>query len=867
MSEQNIFQVIQEQFNIVTVAEQMLGLRLRKCGSTYRADSIAPDGGGKDALALYEETNSFYDWKLEIGGDIAQLVATVKFNGDIKQAIRFLMPDFYSNFKTDKERAQFEAKIAQEQKAKRDFALFINEWHNALFNPNDNYAKLARQYLLDRGFTLDTLKALKIGLRIEPFGSLKEPRIVFPYWNETSSAVVYFTSRKFPAFFKDGGYVEDERTPKYKKASLEQYPFLRNAPMGLNTLNRNRDKKTGRVLVITEGVCDWLAFYQEGYSVVSPNGGGDEKFWKDIIKRVGEFCKVLLAFDNDDAGRDFTYKAAKFLMDADIPFECIDNQLTKDIAEYYQAAGNLDALINSTRPGLNWIIDSLKRPEPFETIPLNVQNDMLKKCRTVLAHISVSGTQTMLHDAMLSLRKYFPAELVSSLIKEAKIESKEDAKTKKKNEQTLAANWIATHHRLIHDPRVGFYEYNQTAGRWEHKTDENIGGYIIQYFGERATWQLVLSVRNILKNDCKVDSDSPVEKFNTLPLMSFINGTLHINVDTGEVELKPHAYTDYNTVRLPYVYNPRAKAPQWERFIEDITAGDKEAQITLQEFPGYALLPHCKYQKCLLLKGYGANGKSVYCDVIGEVFGGIGKNGRGYVSHVEPAKFREQFRLMPFMHSLMNISSDTETDIKGAEGVFKRIIAGEVLEDSYKFRDNVQFATRTKLFMCCNNFPVTGDTTEGFMRRFLVVELPRHYVDDPKPNTNQRKIDYSLKDKLLQELPGIFNWIVQGMQRLIKQNGFSKSLKERKLLQEFRCVNNHVFAFVEENVARFFNEDGTGRRINKRSIFKAYISWCEDEYIQPISAHRFYSNLRGVLNYYGVTFTEKGLIWTVSSHV
>ena len=167
MSEQSIFQVIQEQFNIVTVAEQMLNLRLRKCGSTYRADSIAPDGGGKDALAIYEDTNSFYDWKLEQGGDIAQLVADVKFGGNIKEAIRFLMPDFYSNFKTDKERAQFEAKIAQEQKAKRDFARFIDDWHNAILNPNDNYAKLARQYLLDRGFSLDTIKALKIGLRIE----------------------------------------------------------------------------------------------------------------------------------------------------------------------------------------------------------------------------------------------------------------------------------------------------------------------------------------------------------------------------------------------------------------------------------------------------------------------------------------------------------------------------------------------------------------------------------------------------------------------------------------------------------------------------------------------------------------------------
>ena len=857
--EVSVFEVIQQQFNIVTVAQDILGLRLKKCGKTFRANSLAPDGGGENALEIHEDTNSFYDWKLEIGGDITQLVATAKFNGSISDAIKFLMPDFYS---------KDHAKIERELKARRDFAKQVDSWHEILLRPNEIHSKLARQYLLDRGFTLDTIKALKIGLTIEPFDGNPEPRIVFPYWNKTGSEVIYYTTRKFPSMRKqvDGKYIEDEYvedeiTPKYKKASLTRYPFLRNAPMGLNTLNRNRDK-TGRILVITEGVCDWLAFYQEGYSVISPNGGGDEKFWNEVIKEAEEFCKVLLAFDNDDAGRNFTYKAAQFLMKNDIPFECVNNLLTKDIAEYYQSAGNLDAIMNSSQNGLNWIIDSLKRPEPFESLSTKLQKDLLAKCREILAHIAVDGQQSQLHEAMLSLRKYFPKEIVSELMKSAKNDSKEDAREKKKNEIAEAVNWITTHHTLIHDPRVGFYEYNQTAGRWEHKTDENIGGYIVQYFGDKITWQKIVSVRNTLKNDRKVDSDSPVKKFNTLPLMSFINGTLHINIETGEVELKPHSPNDYNTVRLPYIYNPKAKADNWLKFIDDITAGNKEAQATLQEFPGYALLPHNIYQKCLLLKGGGANGKSVYTDVISAAFGGIGEDGRGYVSHVEPGKFREQFRLMPFMYSFLNVSSDTETDLKGAEGVFKRIVAGEILEDSYKFRDNVQFATRTKLMMCCNNFPVTGDTSEGFMRRFLVVEFPRHYVDNPRPRTNERKIDYTLKAKLLNEIQGIFNWIIQGMQRLIKQGGFTKSLREEKLLREFRTVNNHVFAFVEENMHIFFNEDSSGKRINKRDIFRAYIAWCEGEYIQPISAHRFYSNLRGVLSSYAITFIEKGLIWT-----
>ena len=377
---------------------------------------------------------------------------------------------------------------------------------------------------------------------------------------------------------------------------------------------------------------------------------------------------------------------------------------------------------------------------------------------------------------------------------------------------------------------------------------------------------MLTQILKLMKSEMRIDNDSPVTRFNTMPLVSFVNGTLHIDVNSGEIELKAHNKTDFNTVRLPYLYNKHAKCPKWLKFIDEITNGDKSAQAILQEFPGYALLPHCNFQKCLLLKGGGANGKSVYTEIISSILGGVGDDARGYVSYVEPSKFNETFRLMPFMHSFLNISSDTESDLRGGEGVFKRIVAGELLEDSYKFKDPVAFRTRTKLIMCCNNFPIVNDTSEGFIRRFLVVELPMHYVQNPRPHTNERKLDPFLCEALKEELPGIFNWIIEGMKRLIKNKGFSNSRKLQSLVHEFRSVNNPLYSFVEENMHVFFNEDGSGKKLNKRDIFKAYVAWCEEEYSQPISARRFYSNLRSVLGYYGIAFTEKGLIWTFDNN-
>ena len=296
--DRSIFQEIQDKYRIVEVARD-LGLSVKKkSDGSYRADSIAPEGGGENALALYESTNTWYDFKLEESGDITDLVARVKYNGDKKAALRELMPNY--------DNGRYEAEL----KKKQEFYAKFEEWHNALLNPESDLGKLAIQYLLDRRISMETIKALKIGIAPDK-SCYGETRIVFPFLSE-SGEVIYFTTRRYNTWSKlsdtSGEYHESDKTPKYKKASLEQYPFLRNAPLGLNTLKRNGKNGDG-TLIITEGVFDWLCFYQEGYSVLATTGGDFGNNWKEVIEKILKFKRVILAFDNDDAGRSCSSKA------------------------------------------------------------------------------------------------------------------------------------------------------------------------------------------------------------------------------------------------------------------------------------------------------------------------------------------------------------------------------------------------------------------------------------------------------------------------------------------------------------------------------------------------------------------------------
>lgn len=848
----NIFKEVQDKYSIVEVARD-LGLKVKQVGKTYRSDSIAPDGGGENALALYESTNTWYDFKLQESGDVTELVARVKYNGDKRAALQELMPNFDNG------------RYNELLKKKQDFADTM-DFYYMMLNTETSEGKRAIQYLLDRRISLDTINKLKIGLERNPG---KEIRIIFPYWDESGREIIYYITRRFNNWQKcdkdgvpTGVFFESENSPKYKKASLEEYPFLRNAPLGLNTLKRNGKNGDG-TLVITEGMFDWLSFYQEGYSVLATNGGDFGNNWKEVIEKIMKFKKVILAFDNDDAGRNFTYKAAEKLMEEKIPFYCAEI-MTKDVSEYYTATGNLNPIINSAKPGFEWILESLKGKDNFEDLSFEAQRKKMEQCRKVLTQMGAKLNSAEMHEALFSIRNYFPREWVSATINEIKKAYTPTAAEKKKADYMRIVNSIADDQKIIYDSRVGFYEYVRKEGRWVSKFDESIGTHIMNALGDEATGGKLTSILKLLKSDFRIQSDAAITKFNTKPLICFKNCTLHINLKTGELVMKPHSFDDWNTVTLPYDYDPNAKCENWLKFIEEVTGNNKEAQDILQEFPGYALMPNCDLQKCLMLKGDGANGKSVYTEIISALFGGESFDGRGYVSFVEPNKFKENFRLMPFMSSFINISSDTETELKGGEGVFKRIVAGEMLEDSYKHKNPVQFRPRSKLILCCNYYPAIGDISEGMMRRYIIVEFPMHYVHDPRPNTNERKLDISLKEKLYEELPGIFNWIIEGLRRLIRNKEFTgtNSKQQKKLIREFVNSNSPMHTYLEEVEDSFFEEEtGQGKEIDRTLLFKKFNEWAIENYINPIAANRFYTRMRSVLRNIGLAFTENGRMW------
>lgn len=156
-------------------------------------------------------------------------------------------------------------------------------------------------YLKDRGLTEETIKRFKLGYDPNFYGN--DGRI----WQ----AVIIPTSNK--------SYIARNTDPTCKStARVKKYGHA----MNYNT-NRLNDK---RPVFIVEGEIDALSIEQLGYHAIGLGGAGNfNKFINILQANKVNLPTLILALDNDKAGRDSTDKLAEELKNQAIDFTIPNN--------------------------------------------------------------------------------------------------------------------------------------------------------------------------------------------------------------------------------------------------------------------------------------------------------------------------------------------------------------------------------------------------------------------------------------------------------------------------------------------------------------------------------------------------------------
>lgn len=309
-------------------------------------------------------------------------------------------------------------------------------------------------------------------------------------------------------------------------------------------------------------------------------------------------------------------------------------------------------------------------------------------------------------------------------------------------------------------------------------------------------------------------------------IVACTNGLLNLNDRT----LHEHTPAYFNTVSVPFAYDPDAGAPQsWLRFLASAWPDDPDSIALLQEWFGYIVSGRTDMQKILFIVGPMRSGKGTNTGVLRKLIG------VGNVTGPTLASLGTNFGLAPLIGKALAVVADAR--INGPVHVLvERLlsISGEdLLTVDRKFRDPWSGKLPTRITVMSNEVPRLPDASGAVASRMLVLQMRISHLG---------KEDRGLAARLDAELPGILNWALEGLDRLTSKGRFTVPKASNDATTMLADLASPVSAFVRERCVR-----GLEHSVARDRLFAAWKSWCDDNDHVAGSAASFGRDLRAAV--------------------
>jgi putative DNA primase/helicase len=344
-------------------------------------------------------------------------------------------------------------------------------------------------------------------------------------------------------------------------------------------------------------------------------------------------------------------------------------------------------------------------------------------------------------------------------------------------------------------------ELKSIVGKWLNRTFENPSPYLITSvitFLQTKTFLPGTTEPNTWLNDKERGHRIAVD-----------NGLL--NPETGELEDSTPNW--FSPVILPVVYDTDATCDRWLQTLHTNLEGDLDRISILQEFAGYLLWPNLEFQKFLILFGEGANGKSVFIAGLQALLGDCNVS-----NYALESLGTNRFAASGTIGKLANLCADVSEVDKVSEGILKQLVSGDRMTVDRKNQPLIEATPTAKLVFSCNNLPRFRDKSSGMTRRMIIVPFNREVPVEERIQGLDRPEAWT------DELSGMLNWALEGLQRLLKNRGFTHSKICHETVDQYREDNNPAAGFITDYLV--VNEDPDSHVI-KSDAYRLYCAWCE----------------------------------------
>ncbi|WP_240629866.1 DNA primase family protein [Mycobacterium colombiense] len=287
------------------------------------------------------------------------------------------------------------------------------------------------------------------------------------------------------------------------------------------------------------------------------------------------------------------------------------------------------------------------------------------------------------------------------------------------------------------------------------------------------------------------------------------DGELKIAVRNGVVRVRDRKLikpdSDLFSINpLPFDYDPAAPTPNFRAYLNSSLPGD-DRQLLASQWAGYLMSGRTNRQKALNIKGPSGSGKGTLLWLLKQL---VGQN----VKVIKPKDLDYDFGLDGLQYASLATFSDVREMTPRHRGLLLELILQVIGEDDVpinrKHKGQWDGPVPARITYAGNDMLLLDDPAGAVMRRMMFLDLPDASIKD-NPDNN-------LRSKMLDELPGMLNWALDGLDSLTADDKFvilESTAGEREFLDtaspmrqyvndECECVNSRdVFTKVSDVLA------------------------------------------------------------------
>jgi putative DNA primase/helicase len=290
-------------------------------------------------------------------------------------------------------------------------------------------------------------------------------------------------------------------------------------------------------------------------------------------------------------------------------------------------------------------------------------------------------------------------------------------------------------------------------------------------------------------------------------IVSCANGLLDVTNRT----LHPHTPRFFNQTAVPFDFEKEAPQPErWLAFLNELWPDDPDSIAALQEWFGYVISGRLDLHKIMLLVGPTRAGKGVTARILGAL---VGKDN---VAGPTLNSLSGDFGLAPLLGKPLVVISDARLNGRSSRVVVERLlsVSGEdTITVNRKYRDQWTGKLPSRFVVLSNELPQLGDASAAIAGRFVALLLSKSFLG---------KEDHRLERALHAELPGILNWALDGLERLNRQDQFTRPASTDETITALQDLASPVSAFLRDRC-----ETGPEHQVLVDDLYTAWTEWCE----------------------------------------